>query len=86
MLYRHGRDWNTTNLVVIGIVCTDSCENYHTMTSTTAPYLNDINIDIYVDFLQIPFLMIISLKMNESSILDWPHIFTNNIALLIAFG
>ena len=51
-----------TYLVVIGTVCIGSCENYHTITSTTAPYLNDINIDIYVDFLQDPFLMIISLK------------------------
>ena len=62
MLYRHGRDWNTTNLVVIGMVCTGSCENYQTITSTTAPYLNDNNIDIYVDFLQVSFLVIISLK------------------------
>jgi hypothetical protein len=77
-----------TYLVVIGTVCIGSCENYHTITSTTTPYLNDINIDIYVDFLQVPFLMIISLK-NEWKFKPWltrPLIFTNNISLLIAFA
>jgi hypothetical protein len=51
------------NVMVIGTACTCSCKsNYHTITTTTVPYLNDINIDNNVDSLQVPFLMIISLK------------------------
>ena len=54
-------------LVVIGTDCTSRCKSkYHAITIMTPPYLNDINIDNYVDFIQVPFIMVISLKMNES--------------------
>jgi hypothetical protein len=58
----------------------------------TPPYLNDINIDIYVDFLQVPFLMIISLE-NEWKFKSWlttypyyQHFFTDWIWIVIVSG